>query len=297
MILQVESRSGLPDAVYCESTLTRAEEWLVATGSAAVFSAVSPDKLTPNEDAAAILPFDDASGVLAVADGMGGGRAGEQAAAIAIQALRLSLQEAAHTGHPLRTAILNGIDDANQLVQALGIGAATTLAVIEIQENSVRPYHVGDSMILIVGQRGKCKLQTVCHSPVGFAIEAGLLDEAEAMHHEDRHIVSNMIGTPTMRIEVGSPMPLAPRDTVLLASDGLFDNLHLPEIIDRIRKGKLTDSIGRLAGAAQRRMRNPREGEPSKPDDLTIVAYRRTPPPRRERTLTIAAEPAEESGS
>ncbi|MDH3520454.1 MAG: SpoIIE family protein phosphatase, partial [Myxococcales bacterium] len=127
----------------------------------------------------------------------------------------------------------------------------------------------------LVGQRGKLKLQTIAHSPVGFAVEAGMLDESEAMHHEDRHIVSNMLGAPDMRIEVGSARRLAPRDTLLLASDGLSDNLRTDEIVQRIRTGSLEEGARRLVRAARRRMDAPIEGEPSKPDDLTFVSYRR----------------------
>ena len=135
-------------------------------------------------------------------------------------------------------------------------------------------------MILVVGQRGKIKLQTVSHSPVGYAVEAGVLDEKEALHHEDRHLVSNMLGLADMRIEVGSIVELAPRDTLLLASDGLFDNLHLDEIVDRVRKGPLTQVVQHLASDAAQRMTIPREGQPSKTDDLTFVAFRPVPPPR-----------------
>ena len=120
----------------------------------------------------------------------------------------------------LRAAILDGLERANQRVLELGIGAATTLAVAEIAGTTLRPYHVGDSSILVVGQRGKMKLQTMLHSPTGYAVEAGLLDEADALHHEERHLISNMVGAVDMRIEVGSAIRLALRDTVLLATDG-----------------------------------------------------------------------------
>ncbi len=179
----------------------------------------------------------------------------------------------------LRTAVLNGIENANHAVQELGVGAATTLALVEIQESAVRPYHVGDSMILVTGQRGRVKLQTVAHSPVGFAVEAGLLDEKEALHHEERHVVSNIIGTPEMRIEVGPNQSVAMRDTVLLGSDGLFDNVHLDEIVELVRKGPLLDAARALAELATTRMHEPQEGQPSKPDDLTFVLFRPTSPP------------------
>jgi serine/threonine protein phosphatase PrpC len=174
----------------------------------------------------------------------------------------------------LRTAILNGIERASQAVARLGTGAATTLTVAEIQEDVVRPYHVGDSMLLVVSQRGRIKFQSVAHSPVGFAFESGLLGESEALHHEDRHLVSNVLGARDMRIEIGPTLRLAPRDTLLLASDGLGDNLRLREIAERARSGPIGGCAERLVADARRRMTEPAAGEPSKPDDLTLLLFR-----------------------
>lgn len=253
-----------------------------AGGSVAVYSARSPDKQSPNEDAAVLIPFNGHAGVLAVADGLGGERAGEQASRTALAELIASIAAADPAEPTLRTAILNGFENANRAVSALGVGAGTTLVVAEILGRTIRSYHVGDSMTLVVGQRGKIKLQTISHSPVGYAIEAGLLDEAEAMHHEDRHVVSNMLGSPAMRIDLGPTIELAPRDTLLLASDGLFDNLHIEEIVARIRKGPLDRAAQTLFDDCRRRMSGVEEGQPSKPDDLTFLAFRPAPPkPRR----------------
>jgi serine/threonine protein phosphatase PrpC len=249
----------------------------VAGGQAAVFSARCPERESANEDAAAILSFGADACVLMVADGMGGERAGARASALAVHSMQQALAEAGREEWDLRDAILNGIERANRAVRELGVGAASTLAAVEIRDGAMRPYHVGDSTILLVGQRGKVKLQTVSHSPVGFAVEAGLIDESEAMHHEERHIVSNTLGAPDMRIEVGSARRLAPRDTLLLASDGLSDNLHTEEIVDRVRVGPLMAAAKRLAEDAGRRMREPTPDEPSKPDDLTFVGFRTTP--------------------
>jgi serine/threonine protein phosphatase PrpC len=168
-------------------------------------------------------------------------------------------------------------------VRELGIGAATTLAAAEIQQGRVRPYHVGDSPILLVGQRGKLKFETISHSPVGFAVESGMLDARDAMHHQDRHLVSNLIGSDDMRIEVGAERELATRDTLVLASDGLSDNLTTREIADRMRRGPLTEAAEALASTARRRMYAPSEQEPSKPDDLTLLVFRprRAPPADR----------------
>ncbi len=79
-----------------------------------------------------------------------------------------------------------------------------------------------------------------------------------------------------MRIEVGRTLKLRPRDTVLVASDGLFDNLHLEEIVELICSGPLQKAAQELAAAGRKRMEQPQAGHPSQPDDLTFVLYRRS---------------------
>lgn len=281
---------------YSGRNMEHADTIDVAGGIAVVYSSRSPEKETANEDAAALIAISERSGVLAVADGLGGQRGGELASRLSIDFLVASLRDtirpfesgavpdAVLSSVAIRMAILNGIESTNQELLNRKIGSATTVAAVELQDFTVRPYHVGDSVILVTGQRSKIKLQTVSHSPVGFAVEAGVLDSADAMHHEDRHLISNCIGSPEMRIEIGSPLKLAPRDTLLLASDGLFDNLHLHEIVEEIRIGPLAASIDKLAAKCRYRMTHPEGDHPSKPDDLTIIAFRRHVKKKRRRT-------------
>jgi serine/threonine protein phosphatase PrpC len=242
-------------------------------GTAAVFSAVSPAKSTPNEDAAALIPVDEKRCVLAVADGVGGQPSGDHAARVALQRLR-SAVTGLEPGAPLREAILAGIERANESVKELKVGAATTLAVAEIEGRQVRTYHIGDSGLLVVGQRGLVKLRTVDHSPVGYAVEAGVVDEEEAIHHRDRHLLSNALGTEGMRVDVGSGVELATHDTLVVASDGLFDNLRTEEIAQLVRKGPLDRAVAALVAECARRMEKRESGAPSKPDDLTVIAFR-----------------------
>ena len=193
-----------------------------------MFSARSPQKSTANEDVAAVLPVSSDHGVLAVADGLGGHAGGERASRLAVETIQKTIHAALELADdpdkidPLRPAILDGIEAANEQVRGLGTGAATTLVLVEIRERVVRPYHVGDSAILLVGQRGKLKFQTIAHSPIGYAVEAGLIDEKDAIHHDQRHMISNVIGSPEMRIEIGPAIQMAARDTLVLASDGLL---------------------------------------------------------------------------
>jgi serine/threonine protein phosphatase PrpC len=266
------------------------DERALGPGVAAWFSAVSPEKDTPNEDGLAVIEIDEHRAVLAVADGLGGRPGGAEAAETALAALAdaIALREPAEA--PLQPSIMAGFERGNEAVMALGIGAGATLVAVEIDGANARSYHVGDSLALIVGQRGRRKHETIGHSPVAYALEAGMLSQQEAMHHHQRHIVSNILGSTDMRIEVGPQMTLAIRDTVLLASDGLFDNLHLREIVELMRRGPIGDCCARLAEAARNRMRNTRTDQPSKPDDLSIILFR-----LHGRTVSHAAAPEPDS--
>lgn len=230
-----------------------------------------------NEDALLVRMAGD-SVVLAVADGAGGGPTGAKASRLTIQALEKCLGE---TSGDIRAAILDGFELANQELLSVGTGLATTLSVVELRHNdgapTFRSYHVGDSSVLVTGARGKLKLSTVSHSPVGYGVEAGLISETEALHHDDLNLVSNVVGMANMRIEMGSEIHLAPRDTVVLGSDGLFDNLHSEEVIAIARRGPLLAVVKNLRDKAVQRMAGEEPGKPSKPDDLSIIAFRRGP--------------------
>jgi serine/threonine protein phosphatase PrpC len=245
-------------------------------GSIAGVSLPCPDKEGPNEDCAFAASYGSKAVVMAVADGAGGMPAGHRASGTAIKALADSLKQSASDDLLLRTAVINGIEAAQTAVLALSNGSATTLTVMAIEPDSARCYHVGDSAALVVGQRGKVKLETIPHSPTGFAVEAGFLDASEALFHEHRHLVSNFIGDSEMRIEIGKTQVLGRKDTILVASDGLFDNLQQGEIVEIIRSGPLSESASQLAAMARQRMLHPEQGLPSKPDDLSLLLFRLT---------------------
>ncbi len=253
----------------------------VGGGSVVAFTERAPDKDTENQDTVAVIPWGPESVVLVVADGAGGLPAGKRASLTAVSSLVEALSVAMSETVVLRTAILDGIEAANEAVLRLSNGSATTMTVITIEGQLARSYQIGDSEALIVGQRGRIKMQTTAHSPTGFAVEAGFLDEREALHHAERHLVSNFLGTTDMKIDIGTPVELRPRDTVLIASDGLMDNVHVHEIIEHIRKGPAEAAVDEVVQLARRRMQSDNGKDPSKPDDLSLILYRKRPPRRR----------------
>jgi len=289
----VSSADGADALLFREETAAREALLRVADGAAAAFAAPRPGA-ERSQDAVLVLPLDPDRAVMAVADGMGGLPDGGLASARAIGALAEAVETAVAAGQSLQSAILDGIARANDAVLDLASGAATTLAVAELCGGTVRAYNIGDSEVMVLGQRGRLRLRTVSHSPVGFAVQAGLVDHETALHHEDRHLVSNFLGSREMRIEVGSSLRLAPLDTVLLCTDGLVDNLRLAEIREILRCGPLDEGLRRLARRAQARMSGASASDgqqhPSKPDDISLVAFRsrpgravarRLPPPRQ----------------
>ena len=271
------SRSVVSEPVLILDGASAPHCWTGEAGGGIVcaYTCRAPDKLTENEDTVAIIPYGSDAVVLVVADGAGGLPAGKRASIAAATSLGDVLRQAESRTAPLRNAILDGIDVANAAVRDLGNGAATTLTVVTVEATVARSYQIGDSEAVIVGQRGRVRLQTMPHSPTGFAVEAGFLDQRAALHHDERHLVSNFLGTPDMRIDIGTQIDLMPRDTVLLASDGLMDNVHFDEIISRVRVGPIDAALDKVVRLALRRMADNSSGQPSKPDDLSLILFRK----------------------
>lgn len=264
------------DRVIRATDAMAAKPYRIANGAATMCTEAAPDKADGNEDSAALVPFGAHSGVLAVADGLGGLPAARSASTTLINSLCASVRKAQREKRPLRGAVLDAIESANKKLLDEGLGNATTAALIEIDGSTIRPYHVGDSQILMTGQRGRIKLQTLAHSPTGYAVESGMLDEDDALEHAERHYVANVVGDREMRIEIGAPITMAPRDTLVIASDGLWDNLFVEEVIDKVRTGNITESADDLMQSARTRINEPKDGLPSHPDDVTFVLYRLT---------------------
>jgi len=251
-------------------------------GEVAIVSVADHEKSRPNEDSAAIIPVNEQYLVLIVADGVGGMAGARRASNLTVETIRKHIAHVDETNSPrLRTAILDGIEAANQAVLNLGTGSASTLALAEVGPGYVRTYHVGDSILLMCGQRGALKLLTTPHSPVGFAMEAGLIDESEALQHAELNLIFNVIGSADMRIEIGSELPIAARDSLLLASDGLTDNVLQDEIINRIRTGPVDEALCAITDLARNRMSEEKPGQPSKPDDCTAILFRPKKPHRK----------------
>jgi PPM family protein phosphatase len=243
----------------------------LAHGEAVYFSDRCPAKTTPNEDSLAIIPVDDETTVLVVADGLGGMHGGDKASKLLIKTLIDSLSKDIIS---VREAILSGIDKANDKLVAQKKESGTTVSIAEIKGKTLRTYHAGDSLILLSTGHGKEKYQAMSHSPISYAVACGAIDPEKAMCHPERNLISNYVGCSDMHINIGPTIELSKFDTLILASDAVSDNLYEDEICEYISEKSLLDGTKQLIYDCKINMHEPLEDRRCHPDDLTLISFR-----------------------
>jgi PPM family protein phosphatase len=164
--------------------------------------------------------------LFAIADGMGGARAGEVASAIAAGALSETAVldapgTAAHTVAEL-------VQEANRRVHARAstdaetAGMGTTMTVALVDGASVTFGHVGDSRAYLL-RDGRLEQLTDDHSLVAELVRRGELSLSAAEVHPQRSVITRALGTdPDVDVDTFS---IAGRDDdlYLICSDGLSD--------------------------------------------------------------------------
>jgi protein phosphatase len=172
------------------------------------------------------------SHLFAIADGMGGARAGEVAAGIAAAALKDG--RASVTDEDSLEAV---IDEANRLVWqrsvadpgTSGMGTTVTVAFVDPAQERVVFGHVGDSRAYRL--RGETLEQmTTDHSLVAELVRSGVLTPEEAERHPQRSAITRAVGTESVIEADVFSVPAALGDLYLLCSDGLTDMLSADEI-------------------------------------------------------------------
>src|SRR5271165_203417 len=202
---------------------------------------------------------DDARGCFAVIDGMGGHAAGEQAAQIALERIRVRLERQTDSVEQrVREAITianNAIHEAAQGNPEWN-GMACVLTVAVIDNGIATVGHVGDSRLYKL-QNGSITKITKDHSPVGEREDAGELTEVEAMSHPRRNEVFRDVGSQLHApddpdfIEI-QKIPFEQDSALLLCSDGLSDVVPSDQILEIVqgRAGDRWEAVRALIDAA-----------------------------------------------
>jgi serine/threonine protein phosphatase PrpC len=204
-----------------------------------VFSAGKTDRgyvRTNNEDG---LFIDNDLGVFAVADGMGGHKAGEIASRVTLDALRDTAMreqkgdDSARTlTRALQTAGLRIFSATEQEPELRGMG--TTLTAMLIHDSTAHIGHVGDSRCY--RWRGeRLELLTEDHSWVWEQRRAGLISESESLTHPMRNVITRSVGHGGESNADIFPIDIQPGDLYVLCSDGLCGYVPDEEIANVVR--------------------------------------------------------------
>ncbi|MEE2804452.1 MAG: hypothetical protein VYB37_08380 [Pseudomonadota bacterium] len=230
------------------------------------FTRSGPGGYHQNQDAIGVYRGVANTLVMAVADGLGGMPDGAGAARRVIESLEGTAEPSA--------SIVGCIQSANDAMLTDRFPGGCTLIVAECFGGRLVVHHVGDAGGVIVSDAGSIRMQTVAHSPVGQAQAHEGLEEALALAHPQRHVVSNMVGSDDMWVETSDAMELINGDTAIIASDGLWDNFFLHEVVDMIIEEDLMSAASNLIDQATARMIAPNASIPSKEDDLSFILFR-----------------------
>lgn len=184
-----------------------------------------------NEDSVAVDPE---RGIVVLADGMGGHRAGEVASRMATDILMEGLAAAADRfrpnarRHTPAAAVTECIRRANRTIFETGradprhFGMGTTLALAVFYDDEVTLAHVGDSRVYRV-REGRMQLLTRDDSLLRDQVELGVISAAEARKSHNRSLVTRALGVfDSVAPHVQQDRAL-PGDLYLVCSDGLND--------------------------------------------------------------------------
>ena len=201
-------------------------------------------KRSHNEDCVGQLPAD---GVVVLADGMGGYKAGEVASAIAVNTLLDSLstissglggRKSAGNGEvfsTLQNNFTSAVIKCNEVIhqtaesQPQYRGMGTTVVGSLFYDNKVVYSHVGDSRLY--RYRGNVLQQlTVDHTLLQELIDRGLYSQEEARQSLNKNLVTRALGVEPEVEPSTSQADVEPGDIYLFCSDGLHDMITDTEI-------------------------------------------------------------------
>ena len=222
------------------------------------------------------------SGILLLADGMGGHPEGEVAAQLTLQAISAMYQKQANPAIADVAAFLTSAVMAahRQIIKyAIEKGMLdtprTTVVAVVVQDGTAHWVHCGDSRLYLV-RGGKLVTRTRDHSymeqpPSGHSVPK----MADRMN---RNILFTCLGSPTKPVfDISGPIPLQQGDKILLCSDGLWGSLDDDDIVRQLSVKPVGQAVPDLVESALQKA-----GASS--DNVTVIALEWETPDEFETT-------------
>ncbi|MBL8335550.1 MAG: serine/threonine-protein phosphatase [Rhodoferax sp.] len=236
-----------------------------------------------------------ASGILLLADGMGGHPEGEVAAQLALQAISALYQKQANPK----------IDDVQAFLTAAVMAAhrqiikyavdkgmldtpRTTVVAALVQDGSASWVHCGDSRLYLV-REGKLVTRTRDHSYMEQPPSSQ--SASRAAERLNRNILFTCLGSPTKPVfDIGGPVALQQGDKIMLCSDGLWGSLDDEDIVRQLSMKAVGAAVPDLVESALQKA-----GATS--DNVTVIALEWESPDEFETTKgTVTSSDVSDSG-
>jgi serine/threonine protein phosphatase PrpC len=208
--------------------------------------------------------------LLAVADGMGGANAGEEASRLTIDTLIATYSSG--PGIDPGAELIHAVEQANHTVYQAAQdredwrGMGTTCTAVVILDQDLLVAQVGDSRAYLIAGKNIHQL-TRDHSLVGELVELGRITAEEARVHPNRNVMTRVVGVGA-QVEVEGGIwqgVFGPDTTLVLCTDGLHGVLEDDEIKALACNTNLKAGTEDLVRAA-----NQRGG----PDNITVILSR-----------------------
>jgi len=204
-----------------------------------------------------VLPPEGGSGLMLVADGMGGHSAGEVASAIAAEVVRRCFFElkggAADVLATAFTAANKAIFDYGQNhPECAGMG--TTCTALAIRDDKIYLAHVGDSRAYLL-RGAELRQLSEDQTLVAKMVREGVMTAQEAKTSEHSNVILQALGTsPQIAPELWTEgLALAPGDTLIVSSDGLHGLVEddvIAEVAGRMAPSEACQELVRRALSA-----------------------------------------------
>lgn len=192
-------------------------------------------------------------GLFIVADGMGGGDAGEFASQKAIQQI---LGELAKTHEwtqlspdqvkqKIKEAVMAANESVFQAKQSLNKDLGSTMTMAMVVGGRLYTANVGDSRVYLYEElTNNLTRLTVDHSLVESLVTAGQITDDERYTHPNRNqIYRSLGGSKTVKVDVSGPIPIESKVKVLIACDGAWEMVRDQQLRDLLSQQKTGNEI------------------------------------------------------
>lgn len=227
-----------------------------------------------NEDACFVLLPDK---VYVVADGVGGGNAGEIASRTAVSEIANYILEHPIANTTNKYAVVNYLqsclDEANSKIFRMAntyeenTGMATTVVIVYVAFGKVFITNVGDSRAYLY-RKGQLVQLTEDHTYVNTLVKAGVLSKEQAEFDDRKNVITKALGAePTVEPDFFQ-LEIMKDDIFIICTDGLYDEVEDQEIIKVLsNKQSMSDVCSELIDRA-----NKNGGR----DNITVISLKVT---------------------